>query len=95
MLADSLVTEGGRAALWRVLAARGAFIASLGAAAALDFKRPFFLLIILPVIVLFFTISGLMGGFVGCRSGSPCAVGIALGLLLAWALGVTFPVVAR
>jgi hypothetical protein len=31
MLADSLITEGGRAALWRVLAARGIFIASLGA----------------------------------------------------------------
>jgi pimeloyl-ACP methyl ester carboxylesterase len=94
MLADSLITEGGRAALWRVLAARGIFIASLGAAVALDFKRLFFLLIIIPVIVVFFTIFGVMGGWVGRKTGSPCAVGIGLGLLLAWALGVSFPMFA-
>jgi hypothetical protein len=94
MLADSLITEGGRAALWRVLVARGVFIASLGAAVALDFKRLFFLLIIIPVIVLFFTIFGLMGGWVGRETGSPFAPGIGLGLLLAWALGVSFPMFA-
>jgi pimeloyl-ACP methyl ester carboxylesterase len=94
MLADSLITEGGRASLWRVLGARGAFIASLCAAVALDFKRLFFLLIIIPVIVVFFTIFGLMGGWVGRRTGSPCAAGIALGLLLAWAIGVSFPMFA-
>ena len=94
MLADSLVTEGGRTALWRVLAARGAFIASLGAAVALDLKRLFFLLIIIPVIVVLFTIFGLMGGWVGRRTDSPCTAGIGLGLLLAWALGVSFPLFA-
>lgn len=94
MLADSLVTEGGRAELWRVLIARAAFLASLGMAVALDFRRLFFLLIIIPVIVLFFTIFGLMGGWVGRRSGSPAAVGLALGLLLAWAIGVSFPLFA-
>jgi hypothetical protein len=94
MLADSFLTEGGRAALWRSLTARGAFIASLGAAVALDFKRLFFLLIIIPAIVLFFTIFGLMGGWVGRRTGSPWATGIGLGMLLGWALGVTFPMFA-
>jgi hypothetical protein len=94
MLADSLVSEGGRAALWRVLAARGTFIASLCAAVALDFERLFFLLIIIPVIILFFTVFGVMGGWVGRRTGSPGAVGIALGVLLAWAIGVTFPMFA-
>jgi hypothetical protein len=91
MLADSVVTEGGRARLWRVLVARGAFLASLGFAVALDFKRLFFLVIIIPVVVLFFTIFGLMGGWVGRRTGSPAAAGLALGLLLAWAIGVSFP----
>ncbi len=94
MLADSLVSEGGRAALWRVLFARGAFLASLGAAVALDVHRLFFLLIIIPVIVLFFIVFGLMGGFVGRRTGSPVAAGIGLGLILAWALGVSFPMFA-
>jgi hypothetical protein len=91
MIADGLIAEGGRAAYWRVILARGLFIASLGAAVALDFKRLFFLLIIIPVIVLFFTVFGLMGGWVGRRTGSPCAAGVALGLILAWALGVSFP----
>ena len=71
--------------------ARGAFLASLGAAVALDFKRLFFLVIIIPVILLFFIIFGLMGGWVGRRTMSPGAVGIGLGLILAWSLGVTFP----
>jgi hypothetical protein len=94
MLSDSLVTQGGRARLWRVLAARGAFVASLGLAVALDFRRLFFLLIIIPVIALFFTIFGLMGGWVGRRTLSPGATGVALGLLLAWAIGVSFPMFA-
>ncbi|MFN2247838.1 MAG: hypothetical protein ACK2U4_12085, partial [Candidatus Promineifilaceae bacterium] len=88
---DSLVTEGGHARLWRIFSARAAFIASLGIAVALDFERLFFLLIIIPVIILFFVIFGLMGAWVGRRTNSPCAAGIALGVLLAWAIGVSFP----
>ena len=91
MLADNIALEGGRAKIWRMLVARGAFLASLGGAVALDFKRLFFLLIIIPVIVLFFGVFGLMGGWVGRRTLSPTAVGIGLGLILAWSLGVTFP----
>lgn len=91
MLADSIALEGGRAKIWRLLLARGAFLVSLGGAVALDFKRLFFLLIIIPVIVLFFIVFGLMGGWVGRRTLSPGAVGIGLGLILAWSLGVTFP----
>ncbi len=94
MLADSLATEAGRAPHWRAFAARGVFVLSLGAAVALDFKRLFFLLIIIPLIVLFFVIFGLMGGWAGRRTGSPSAVGIGLGLLLAWTIGVTFPMYA-
>ena len=91
MLADSLATDNGRASLWRVFFARGVFLASLGAAVALDFQRLFFLLIIIPVIVAFFIIFGLMGGWVGRRTMSPAAVGIGLGLILAWSTGVSFP----
>jgi hypothetical protein len=91
MLADSLAVDGGRAAYWRILVARGAFLASLGAAVAFDFKRLLFLLIIIPVIIIFFFIFGLMGGWVGRRTLSPAAAGIGLGLILAWSLGVSFP----
>ncbi len=94
MLADSLSTDNGRASILRVFIARGAFLASLGAAVALDFQRLFFLMIIIHVIVLFLIVVGLMGGWVGRRTMSPAAVGIGLGLILAWSLGVTFPMYA-
>ncbi|MFN7003905.1 MAG: serine aminopeptidase domain-containing protein, partial [Roseinatronobacter sp.] len=91
LLGDGVLTQGGRAALWRVLVVRMAFLASLGLAVALNFEALFFLLIILPVIVLFFLIFGTFSGWVGRRTGLPAAGGIGLGLVLAWALGVTFP----
>lgn len=94
MMADSLVTEAGRASIWRGLAARAAFLASLGLAVVLDFERLFFLLLILPVIVLYFLVFGLMGRWVGRRSAAPLACGLGLGVILAWALGVSFPLVA-
>lgn len=94
MLADSLATQGGRAPLWRTLMVRALFLVSLGGAVALDFHRLFFLLIIVPVIVLFFIVFGLIGGWVGRRTGSPAAVGLGLGLILAWSIGVSFPMFA-
>ncbi|CCE03966.1 alpha/beta hydrolase [Bradyrhizobium sp. STM 3809] len=91
MLADGIANQGGHAALWRTLWIRTAFLASLGGAVALDLRRLFFLLIIIPVIVLFFIVFGLIGGCVGRRTGSPAAAGLGLGLILAWAIGVSFP----
>jgi len=93
MVADAAVTGGGQAGLSRRLAARGAFLVSLGLAVALDFERLFFLLIIAPVIVAFFLVFGLMGRWTAERSGGTAA-GAGLGLILAWALGVSFPLVA-
>jgi hypothetical protein len=86
--------EAGNAPLGRRLAARGLFLGSLGLAVALDFERLMFLLFIVPVILLFFAIFGSMGGWAGRRTGSAGATGVALGLILAWALGVTFPMFA-
>jgi len=91
MIADSMLTGTGRAPVWRTLTVRAAFLVSLMAAVALDLERLFFLLIILPVIVIFYAIFGTMGGWVGRRTGAPLAAGIGMGLTLAWALGVTFP----
>jgi hypothetical protein len=91
MLADAVLLEAGRARLWRRWAARILFLASLGLAVALDFERLFFLMIILPVILLFYGSFGLMGGWVGRKTGSVAAMGLGLGVILGWALGVTFP----
>lgn len=94
LLGDAILSAGGRAPLWRVLVLRMGFLASLGLAVALNFEALFFLLIILPVIVLFFLLFGTMAGWVGRRTGLPAAGGLGLGLVLAWALGVTFPMFA-
>lgn len=86
MLADSMLAVGG----WRRLVARIAFVASLTAAAFLDLERLLFVLIILPVIVLFFLVLGPLGRWVARNSGAGAA-GLGLGVILAWALGVSFP----
>lgn len=88
MLADVRLTH--LAPFWLRMLARVVFLASLGLAVALDFEGLFFLLMIAPVILLFFLIFGLMGRFAARHSGA-AAAGIGLGLVLAWALGVSFP----
>ncbi|MFN6976646.1 MAG: alpha/beta hydrolase [Gemmobacter sp.] len=94
MIADQVLTEGGRAPFWRALAVRGTALAALGLAVALDFERLFFLVIILPVILLFFLIFGTAGGWAGRATLRPAAVGTGLGLMLGWALAATFPLFA-
>ena len=94
MLADAVLTQGGRAPLWRVITVRALALASLGLAVALDFEGLFFLIIILPIILLFFVLFGTVGGWIGRATWRPAAAGIGLGLFLAWALGVTFPMFA-
>ncbi len=90
MVADSIVTGAGQGPVWRRIVARLALLLSLAAAALIDPERLMFLFIILPVMVLFFAVHGLMGRWTAQRSGALSA-GIGLGLCLAWALGVSFP----
>ena len=94
MLADAVLTEGGRAPFWRVITVRGLALASLGLAVALDFEHLFFLIIILPIILLFFILFGTVSGWIGRATWRPAAAGVGLGVFLAWALGVTFPMFA-
>ena len=90
MVADSILTGAGRGRPLRRIAARLVHLASLASAALLDPDRLMFLFLILPVTVLFFLLHGLMGRWIGQRSG-PLSAGIGLGLCLAWSLGVSFP----
>jgi hypothetical protein len=88
MIADTILTAqqrvGGR------FLTRLSFLVSLGIAVALDFESLFFLLLIAPVLVLFYLVFGTMGRAATKRAG-PLASGVALGIVLAWALGVSFP----
>jgi pimeloyl-ACP methyl ester carboxylesterase len=87
MLADAVLTS---ASVWRRITVRLSFLGSLGIAVALDFEGLFFLLMIAPVLVLFYLVFGTMGRMATVRSG-PLGAGLVLGLVLAWALGVSFP----
>lgn len=89
MLADAMLTAN--ATFLRRVALRTSFLVSLGMAVWLDFQGLFFLIMIAPVLVLFYLVFGTMGHATAKRSG-PLAAGLALGLVLAWALGVSFPV---
>ncbi|MBC6438291.1 MAG: alpha/beta fold hydrolase [Rhodobacteraceae bacterium] len=91
MVADAALLQAGHARMWRRLAVRLAVLASLGLAVALNPERLFFLVLILPVIALFYFSFGVIGGAVGRRMGSVMAMGLGLGVILAWALSVTFP----
>lgn len=88
MIADATLTYG-QTILGRAMT-RAAFLLSLGIAVALDFEGLFFLILIAPVMVLFYLVFGTMGRDAARRAG-PLASGLATGLVLAWALGVSFP----
>jgi pimeloyl-ACP methyl ester carboxylesterase len=88
MVADAVITAQVR--FWARFAVRTGFLASLGIAVAMDFEGLFFLIMIAPVLLLFYIVFGTMGRCVTLRAG-PVSSGLALGVVLAWALGVSFP----
>ncbi|MEM1303003.1 MAG: alpha/beta hydrolase, partial [Pseudomonadota bacterium] len=87
-IADAMLTYG--RAWWLRAMVRVTFVGSLMLAVALDFDRLFFLVLIAPIILLFFAIFGPLGRWASQSSG-PLTAGLGLGAILAWALGVTFP----
>lgn len=93
-LSDEWLTRGDGAARGAYAATKIAFLISIAIAVALDFERLFFLIIIVPVIVLFFLVYGLFSTWVYRRTGHPLVAGIANAVAFAWAIGVTFPLLA-
>ncbi len=93
-LSDEWITRGEGTGRGAYVASKLAFLVSLAIAVALDFERLFFLIIIVPVIVLFFLVYGLFSGWAYRRTGHPFVGGIANALAFAWAIAVTFPLLA-
>lgn len=93
-LADEWLTRGARAARGAYPATKAAFLVSLAIAVALDFQRLFFLVIIVPVILVFFVFYGLFSRWAYQRTGHPWVAAIANAIAFAWAIGVTFPLLA-
>ncbi len=93
-LALEWATRGPGAARGGYAAACLAILISLGLAVALDFERLFFLVIIVPVIAIFFVIFGLVSRWVYRRTRHPAPAAIATATAIAWAIAATFPLVA-
>ncbi len=94
-LADEWLTRGGEARRGAYLATKLCFLLSLAAAIALDPDGLLFLIILVPVITLFFTLFGLISSWVYQRTGHPAVAAAANAILIATAIGVTFPILGR
>lgn len=92
--ADEWLTRGAAAARGRVAASKVLFLISLALAVALDFERLFFLVIIIPAILIFFGFFALVSGWTYRQTGHPWVAGTANAAALAIALAVTFPLVS-
>ena len=90
-LSDEWMTRGAGAGRGGYVASKVAFLVSLAFAVGLDFRRLFFLVIIVPVVLLFLLVFGLFSALVYRRTGHPLVAGLANATIFAWAIGVTFP----
>lgn len=93
-LVTEWLTRGEGAGRGAYAACQIAFLLSLGLAIGLDFQRLFFLAIIVPVIVPFFLVYGLFSRWLYMRTRHPFVAGLANAVAFAWAIGVTFPLLA-
>ena len=93
-VSDEWMTRGQHAARGAYAASKLAFSISLAIAVALDPQRLFFLIIIVPVIVIFFIVYGLFSSWSYRQTRHPLVAGIANAVAFAWAIGVTFPLLA-
>lgn len=71
------------------------FLASLLMAVGLNFQKLFFLLIIVPVMLVFFLVYGLFSSWIYRRTQHPMVGALAVSIAIAWGIAVTFPVVSR
>ncbi len=94
LLAAEWLVRGPAAPRGAYAALKTAFLVSLGLAVALDFGRLFFLVILVPVIVIFFLVYGLFSTWIYRATGHPFVAAIANAVAFAWAIGVTFPLLA-
>ncbi|MFO1039916.1 MAG: alpha/beta fold hydrolase [Geminicoccaceae bacterium] len=94
-LADEWLTRGIGDGRFAYPATKLLFVLSLAGAVALDLERLFFLIIISPVILVFFLVQGLFSRWVYARTGHPWVAAIGNAAVLAWAIAVTFPLLAK
>ncbi len=94
-LADEWLTRGPGAPRAGYALTKLCFLVSLAIAVALNFEKLFFLILIIPVILIFFAVYGLFGSWADRQTGNPLVGGLANALAFAWAIAVTFPMLSR
>jgi len=91
---DEWMTRGEGAARGGYVFSKFCFLASLLFAVGLNPEKLFFLIIIVPVIFLFFIVYGLVSRWTYARTGDPRVAALGNAASLAWAIAVTFPIVS-
>ncbi len=94
-VADEWLTRGLEAARFGYAFTKICFVLSLALAVALNPPRLFFLIIIIPVILIFLGIYGLFGTWAYRSTRHPMVGALANALAFAWAIAVTFPAMGR
>ncbi len=93
--ADEYLTRAGTPRRGAYVMTKVFFLASLLLAVALNLQKLFFLLIIVPAILLCFVVYGLFGTWIYRRTRHPMIGALAVSLAIAWGIAVTFPLVSR
>ncbi|WP_208539099.1 alpha/beta hydrolase [Algihabitans albus] len=91
-MADEWLTRGEGARPGAYPLSKLCFALSLAAAVALDLRGLFFLIIIIPLILIFFVVYGLFSRWAYRATAQPLVAGLANALAFAWAIAVTFPI---
>ena len=94
-MADEWLTRGADAPRGAYAFTKVCFLLSLAFAVALNLEKLFFLIIIAVVILLFFVIYGLFSAWVFRATRHPLVGGLSNALAFAWAIAVTFRLLAR
>jgi pimeloyl-ACP methyl ester carboxylesterase len=90
-LADEWLTRGATSPRGAYIFTKLCFLVSLAIAIAINLEELFFLIIIVPVILVFFTLFGLLSSWIYRRAGHPAVGAVTNALLFGWAIAVTFP----
>jgi hypothetical protein len=92
-IADEWLTRRIAARRGAYLLTKSCFLLSLALAIALNPAQLFFLAIIVPAILLLFAVYGLFSAWTGRHTGHPLVAAVAHGVVFAWLIGMTFPIV--
>jgi dienelactone hydrolase len=90
-LADERLTRAAGTPRFAYAVTKVAFLASLALAIALDLRGLFFLIIIVPAILLLFVVYGLFSGWAWRRANHYAVPAIANAFAFAWFVAITFP----